>query len=150
MKLAFLVLCATALVASSSCASDGEIRLSIRGATPEQRAEITEAPAVWNAVARERFRFDDADPEVLIVVRDLSAERASTPDLAGYWDGRTVHVEQAFEGDTLQMIVSHELGHVLGIGHIDDNVPGLMNPHAGQLELSPADIAECRRVEACG
>lgn len=45
-------------------------------------------------------------------------------------------------------LVAHELGHAMGLGHLPEEVAGIMSPYGGEA-LTPADWDEFCRVHFC-
>lgn len=45
-------------------------------------------------------------------------------------------------------LVAHELGHAMGLGHLPEQVAGVMSPYGGTT-LTPADLDEFCRVHFC-
>lgn len=65
-----------------------------------------------------------------------------TPNRLAPFDGKTPEqIETVNRAEWL-----HELGHAIGLGHVN---LGVMSAHEAHTELSPDDIAECRKVGAC-
>jgi hypothetical protein len=130
-------------LACVSCADEAPLHVTVYGGTVEQRAEVERAPDAWNVVARRGF-------VIVASGGDLSIRIVPLPEPYDGFSDRRLHVidlRDGLEGPRLRMVARHELGHALGLDDI--NEPGVMNVHAGQLDLSQGDIAECERVGAC-
>lgn len=117
------------------------------------RQPIMDAFAAWSAVANVAFlRVEDA-PEVNIRFgrHDIDSFGGSAA-WAAYWatpDNKMDHVliqwdtaDEYLEGSAyFGAILKHEIGHALGLGHIED-VPALMNPLVGSDEVPVASDIE--------
>lgn len=55
-------------------------------------------------------------------------------------------------GDVMRAILTHELGHVLGLDHVDDRGELMYSDSVGQTELGPGDLEGLARLGAvdCG
>lgn len=58
----------------------------------------------------------------------------------------TIWIAPVPDDTATKAIALHELGHALGLSHTDG---GIMDPDELGTEITPIDIAECRRVGAC-
>ncbi len=128
---------------------------------PSERGEIAQAAATWNTVTVQ-------DKQIVVDGGEWTIQRAA-PD--GGWNGityaalRLIYIHPKHPGATAYAVALHEFGHALGLQHlcasdavgdVASNVPcdpsvslGVMDPTHVEDELSTADMAECRRVEAC-
>jgi hypothetical protein len=146
-----------ALVALSllSCADDAIWWELPPDMTDEERADFGEACERWNYVAiRQQYVQTEAGgthrvfmrlPEHL--VRQIDVDGDGHNDVRGEVGGHTLNLVRGMDRRTFAMVATHKLGHALGLDHVEQ--PGVMNKQAGQIEFSEADLAKCRRVNAC-
>ena len=67
----------------------------------------------------------------------------------GEFDGREITVFEFHDGKDFTLVLAHELGHALGLGHVDDPTAIMHAVGGGQavaLELAAADRAALRSV----
>jgi hypothetical protein len=127
--------------------------------TPEDFQAFLKANAEWNKVTKRSVCLDVAESDTMEVRRISPSSEEYL-----YWRDRQktdfwgMHVwygsdEEILIVDTLStyevyLTFKHELGHSHGLGHITSC--GVMNTSGcTTIEISEADIDECRRVQAC-
>jgi hypothetical protein len=143
------LICAVALALFAiSCAHEPPAFCVDASFTTEQRADIADGAAQWNAVATERITLDGEDWR--IVLGDTPVGETGFTDR----EHRTVVVRRDLSAKIFRRVVVHELGHVLGLEHLGEHEKGVMTWNVGDDNratdtLTRADVAECRRVGAC-
>lgn len=115
--------------------------------------DVRRAADVWNdalEVACERrifhvteVRIADADEHPIQLI---PAERWDRPGLGGYIEDQKIRVRDGYDRDVEQMILVHELGHALGLEHVNDR-PSIMNRSGGPF--TPEDVAEVADLAGC-
>jgi hypothetical protein len=118
--------------------------------TDEQRAAFGEACERWNFVAiRQQYIADPGDGTWRVQLRLAEHMIDQRDGVAGevIRGAHSMHLLRGMDPATFAMVAAHEQGHALRLEHHDG--AGLMNEHAGQIEFSEEDLAECRRVNAC-
>lgn len=109
------------------------------GFTSTQVAALYSAADRWNAVSNHHISFAEDAP--------YHAELHDPgPGIDGQKHGDTIYIKPGLSDDRFLVVATHEMGHILGLDH---TTRGLMTPSGEQLEFSPEDLTECRRVEAC-
>lgn len=135
-------------------------------ATDEQRAALVDGVASWNAHtdAKHKLHISAKGDYVVSFPERIIADGRD-------WDGRectrhtfadtlfgnancptapSVRVIRALTGVRLLQVMRHELGHSLGIRHIDEDGPLMGGPgRVKATDITERDITECRRVHAC-
>jgi hypothetical protein len=130
---------ALAFAALLSC-GHSEIRWSLPASMPEpQRAAFVASCERWNRVAVVRQSIGEGDRRVVIRLRSEMANCGANAETNG--------TEMRLPEDAQAPTMMHELGHALGLGHIEG--PGVMATTATGADLTAGDIDECQRVEAC-
>lgn len=131
---------ALVLVALVSC-GQSDIRWSLPPSFSDaQRARFASSLDRWNAVAHVQQSIGEGDRRVVL-------RSASEMQNGSCTRGETNGTELRLTPDAGEPTMMHELGHALGLGHIDG--PGVMAPTATGAELTAGDKEECRRVRAC-
>jgi hypothetical protein len=111
--------------------------------TQQQSSEIRRAADAWNPRTIREVRFAaEGDGDWLILPASVTLNRL------GYAQRkrRLIRINPVTPDDQVYAVALHELGHALGLGHVQH---GVMDPDHQTIEFSDEDMAECRRVEAC-
>jgi hypothetical protein len=104
--------------------------VAIPTGTVEQLASLDEALGLWHAVGIAGFSRDDDAPAVTLEFRD-----AADPFYGVYDDTTaTVYVNLRLDAPERAIVIAHELGHALGLFHIDDRESVM---HSGNLTTIP-------------
>lgn len=103
------------------------------GFTPDERAMVEQAMRVWEEGSGDRVRFHDGGSDLVVVKLDRAEQLEP-------WDPEWVHHVALTKGDHVWLVPSrvdepgelralavHELGHFLGIGHIEDTTTTYMH-----------------------
>ncbi|HVT05869.1 MAG TPA: matrixin family metalloprotease [Polyangia bacterium] len=111
-------------------------------ATPAQREGLQRAVELWNQSAATQLTAAPAPPGVPAV--PVHFQSAAAPD-HGLYDaqGAQIFLNDDLTGATLAVVMAHEIGHAMGLVHIDPaSRPSVMNP--GNLSTTPtaADAAQ--------
>lgn len=117
--------------------------LDVEGATAEQRASVSDAIGLWQALGVSGLTVEPiADaPRIAVVFQDAAAP------FHGYYDDERaiVYVNATIEDPFARAItIAHELGHAFGLWHIDHRT-SVMN--TGNLTVAPTD-EDRRDIEA--
>ena len=123
--------------------------------------QIRRAAEDWNAItnASHKISFDG------------SSWYVARQDPGSGWAGLTEHKKRLISikpdlGQFTYRVAKHEFGHMLGLRHLcggkntqgevvtgagdcTDAALGVMDPIHGQVEFTPADMAECAAAGAC-
>lgn len=129
----------------AACATSRAITIDPACADPDH-AEIRRAIRQWNDILREPLRED-------LLATSWLVTRSPPPDPR--FTSQTSHATHVIYiapdagREYTYALILHELGHVVGLRHIQG--VGVMNPsvRADQTYFTPADLEECRRVGAC-
>lgn len=124
----------------------------------EQPYRMTFAPASWSAEqtaalhrAAERWSSVAIVPVELVEVpagAGVSIAPGSMPDAAGRAQHGGILLRADLEGEAFEEVAMHELGHVLGLGHVQSGVMRGDSALHG-LAFSAEDLSMCVRVGVC-
>ena len=118
------------------------------------RQRLNETVAELNLMAVE---LNDELEAFNAVVESFNRAAGSPVTVGGYtWsshDGRRITIYRAGDTDELVLLLAHELGHALGIGHVAERSAAVMSAEVSDLELpvtalEAADVAALQAV--CG
>lgn len=109
--------------------------------TPDERAEIRQAAAAWNAFLKPEKQITEGDAWVIL---------KQAPPL-GYngqcsISQRTIWIHPEHRGATMYDVALHELGHAVGLGHTKT---GVMMALEVSAVFTTEVLGECRRIGAC-
>jgi hypothetical protein len=129
------------------------------GFTADKRARLDSAVYKWNRVAKHPFCLKDGEAETSRI-REVAFEsdeyKAISASFNGYQiygvyypDKDEVVLMSNIVDDFFEAVAMHELGHSIGLAHIE--APGIMFGGGGSPipQFTDADMAECIRVGAC-
>jgi hypothetical protein len=130
----------------------------VEGATPEEQRVAEQKAAEWNAhtTAKKRITFSPSGKWLLSFVDRIPTAsgdvhgRRCTVVGEDCERGRWVRVVHGLAAERLLRVLGHELGHAVGLEHIDEDGPLMSGPgRNGGTQITERDITECRRVGAC-
>lgn len=109
------------------------VALSAPGASEAQLAGISAGAALWSAAGVPAFS-GSASADAITLTFSPAA-----PELYGLYDGAGgISLNEELGGEELEVTVAHELGHALGLVHVDPaSRASVMNP--GNLSTTPTD-----------
>lgn len=129
---------------------DFGVEVNVSNLTDDQRERTARGAARWNAVTDDDHKIHlvtDGGICVRIVPQgEIPTSIAGATGLYSADEGR-IYIDELATGDTFEMVMEHELGHSIGVGH--HNGVGVMRVSGGQLDLSPDDKAQCHKDGAC-
>jgi hypothetical protein len=115
------------------------------------KQEIKEAFSEWESVAAISFVEDTIgnDPDIRIMIANIRQGGLGYPpfpdepcnELSGML---VISPESQFTCDIFYNLVLHEIGHILGLGHVRSN--NVMNPDKYYLNLQSGDITGIRSI----
>ena len=145
---ATLFLAAVAALLVGCAASPASRVLAVDAAfTVEERAALERCVARWDAVAPESGLALDFDAPVGDTSSIVKRGGGNMGDTIIKRAHVTLHPNLTERG-VFESVACHELGHVLGLDHVEELA--VMNPGPmWEVELSAADVGECVRVGAC-
>lgn len=142
-RLVFLQLCLVALLLWSCAPHDDMTRRYDFDSefSTEEQVIIQQSLAKWSEVSVYHMYRGAGG----VTIRKLES------DTAGKWygGGRLIVVAPWVSQDPelFRAVVMHEIGHSIGLGH---TTSGVMFPSTDGSRITEVDLAECRRVGACG
>lgn len=106
------------------------VRLQLDAPTDARLSAVDAAIAAWQAAGVTTFTRNDAADTISIEFADAS------PAEYGLFEGTAIAINVELEGDQLAVTIAHELGHAVGLVHIDPaERTSVMNP--GNLVVGP-------------
>ncbi len=142
-KVATTALASIASLWLASC-SDGTVDCEIDPVfTQSQGAEIQRAADAWNTLSVRPITFSSVNHGDWLIL-----PASVTQNYLGYTEPRRrlIRINPVTPDNQVYAVALHELGHALGLGHIEQ---GVMDPKHQTMAFSDEDLAECRRVKAC-
>lgn len=132
--------------------SDFPIQLVPSGVvTKDEMSAVREAAMSWNVVAGfEVFTLEGKSKSLVPVFfskiaiapgKEIAGFGPSSVDKDGHINHALVLIDPDLKSHVLDSVVTHELGHVLGLQHDPDNEFSIMHPHGLGLVVWPDDAA---------
>lgn len=148
-----LIATLTALAASGCVYLPGNTITLDDSVTAEYEASFREAARAWTESTGERFEFTrETTPGRAYVLDTELYPTLDVPEgyfrsgsFAAFWHGDEVHyrlfVADGLTANQRLRAIEHELGHWMGLGHVDDKA-AVMHQVPGGPDLTASDIAE--------
>lgn len=138
-----------ALICLSTCADRTHVLRVDPSFTAEERVQLREAAAKWNAVSNHHITVLDAPcdgDEECIAKRPYDRIPSALGSCCRSTEFITIH--PSVKGDLFMHVALHEFGHLIGIK--EHTQTGVMSASVETpSEITPVDLAACRAVDSC-